>query len=71
MKQSADLGAVFNMAINTHAKDRATIILAFDYYKKDFYSPKQATRTSRKSGKVKRFHMNFIYLITAIVKKSI
>lgn len=59
------------MAIKILTNDGATVILTFDYYyKKDFYSLKQVTRTSRKSGKIKRFHMNFIYLIAAILKKK-
>ena len=58
------------MAIKILKNDGATVILTFDYYKKDFYSLKQVTRTSRKSGKIKRFHMNFIYLIAAILKKK-
>ena len=58
------------MAIKILKNDGATVILTFDYYKKDFYSLKQVTRTSRKSGKIKRFHMNFKYLIAAILKKK-
>lgn len=68
MEKGANLRAAFNIAVNTDIKDGAVVILTFDYYKKDFNSLKEATRTSAKSKKVP--HEFHIFENSSIEKKN-